>query len=334
MLCTGKIRRQIYSISIVVSLIFCAHRYLASWQNLNPDIHHNIRIQRQPTRFCELIHEAQVFLEQPNEPRRKMVHIFVVNYGHLPLLLNALTFIQLLPTRWKSVVLAIDDQLCPSLREKKISRNCLCIDYSPRFLEQMQQDEPQYYNEHVNKSGHEVILDKAEFWGTNMYTVYVNAKLYALRDVLHCGLDVFLTDVDIAFLKDPRPHFVGEDIIAQQNDQTEKPMGQEEINSGFMYWRRTPSNLNFSQTLVKQPPKKKRNPDDQARVNALVREKSIHVTFLPLRKFPNGASMQQHDASGNLIPLSTETVIVHANWVIHIDMKKELLSKHGLWLVD
>ena len=288
-------------------------------------------VQTTAKKFCQEIYEAEEFLEPPNELRRKMVHVFVANSGHLPLLRNSLVSIRRLPTRWKSIVFALDDKLCPDLRQQSPELSPICIYYAPRLLQQMKRDEPEFYRAHMNKTGEEVSLHETAVWATEMHTVLINSKLYGRREILNCGLDVFLTDADIVFLKDPRPYFVGEDIIAQHDHRPEHKKPLRTLNSGFMFWRHTPQNLNLSQALIKEPSQWQAR--EQLRVNRLFRAKRIRVTILPSNQFPNGAMMRAKDQNGNQIPLSKEAVVAHANFNQHLDQKRELLSKHGLWLI-
>jgi hypothetical protein len=291
---------------------------------------HDNRADTEESRFCQRIHEAQEIFEPANEPTRKMAHVFVVNSGHLPLLRNALVSIQSLPIPWKSIVFALDGKLCPSLHEQSPELKPLCIEYAPRLLEQMEQDEPVFYHSNLNTTAQVALLNETAYWGSVMHAVLINLKLYGLRDILNCGLATFLTDADIVFLKDPRPYFVGEDILAQKDH---NPVNFKlDMNSGFMFWRNTPQNLNLSQALIKEPTEWWHI--DQSRVNDLIFARGINMTLLSISQFPNGAVMYAKDSSGNQMPLSNETVAAHANWNARLDQKKEILATHGLWLIE
>ena len=275
-----------------------------------------------PSSFCQKIHQGQDILKAANEPWRKMAHAFVANSGHLPLLRNSLESIKQLSTPWKSFVFALDDWVCPKLQQQSPGLHVVCVPYGSRMLQQMEQDEPESYKEYLIKTAEEAALNETARWSSGMHKVLINSKLYALREILRCGLDVFLTDVDIVFLHDPRPYFTGEDIIAQ-ND-TNESQNQLNMNSGFMYWRNTPLNINLSQALIK---------DmvwwhiDQARVNTLLWSKGVNVTILNTTQFPNGFVLPQ-------LTTLNDSVAVHANWNSHFDEKKEALMKRGLWLID
>lgn len=53
---------------------------------------------------------------------------------------------------------------------------------------------------------------------TPTHVFIINAKLYAARDVLAAGFGVFLTDVDVILLQDPRPYF--RDVLRTHPDVT------------------------------------------------------------------------------------------------------------------
>ena len=96
-------------------------------------------------------------------------------------------------------------------------------------------------------------LDKTFFGqGSKKHKFLINSKLYALLDILECGADAFITDTDIGFRKDPRPYFdvAGSrgDIIAQNDTNLENY--ELDINSGFMYWKRTPDNLDLIKDIL------------------------------------------------------------------------------------
>eukprot|EP00986_Skeletonema_menzelii_P003145 scaffold932_cov139-Skeletonema_menzelii.AAC.4 len=117
--------------------------------------------------------------------------------------------------------------------------------YLERHLEQLQRDEPESMkqiqdfiredtavsslqagndkssNNNSNSSEFQTIDTSFYGWGAVAHKFLINSKLYALRDVLECGADAFITDTDIGFRKDPRPFFAISgpkgDIIAQND---------------------------------------------------------------------------------------------------------------------
>ncbi len=215
--------------------------------------------------FCNSIQGARA-----NGPtNRTMIQTFVSNSGHLPFLHNALLSMRESKLPWKPLVLAIGTDLCPmitNLTSQNIMDSVICVPYLDRLLNQLQRDEPQSleqiqtalteHNDTSQSSFHRIeqILKSAFGWGSGVeYKFLINAKLYALRDVMECGSDVFITDTDIGFRQDPRPYFDvdGEegDIIGQNDTNSE--MYKLNLNSGFMYWKATERNMELIDDIIK-----------------------------------------------------------------------------------
>lgn len=213
--------------------------------------------------FCKSINEA--LADGPTN--RTMIQTFVSNSGHLSFLYNSLLSMRDSKLPWKSLVLAIGANVCPMIMNftssTGIDDNVVCVPYLERLLYQLQRDEPQSLqqiqsalqeNNDTSQSVYDHIEKNVFGWGGGVeYKFLINAKLYALRDVLECGSDAFITDTDIAFRQDPRPYFDmgGEegDIIGQ-ND-TNKDIYLVNMNSGFMYWKRTKKNLDLIDDIIK-----------------------------------------------------------------------------------
>lgn len=97
--------------------------------------------------------------------------------------------------------------------------------------------------EHSNSTRFSDIDNTFFGWGSVEHKFLINSKLYALRDILDCGADAFITDTDIGFRQDPRPSFAIHgpegDIIAQNDTNNAYQL---RLNSGFMYWKNTKQN--------------------------------------------------------------------------------------------
>lgn len=212
--------------------------------------------------FCNSIKGART----NGKTNRTMIQTFVSNSGHLPFLQNALLSMRESKLPWKPLVLAIGTDLCPmitNLTLHHIMDNVICVPYLDRLLNQLQRDEPQSFEqiqtalkEH-NATSQSLFhhIEKSVFgWGSGAeYKFLINAKLYALRDVIKCGSDAFITDTDIGFRQDPRPYFNvnGEegDIIGQNDTNSE--MYKLNLNSGFMYWKATETNIELIDDIIK-----------------------------------------------------------------------------------
>jgi len=163
-------------------------------------------------------------------------------------------------------------------------------------------------------------------WGSVEHKFLINSKLYALRDVLECGADAFITDTDIGFRQDPRPYFAISgprgDIIAQ-NDTNDNY--QLSLNSGFMYWKKTLQNLDLIHDINTVPLFWH---VDQARVNTRMHNRSTPHTLLDAFEFPNGHMLNSNpNKLGNM-------VVFHANWKSKQHQKEEMLRKVGLWFLN
>jgi len=220
--------------------------------------------------------------------------------------------------------------------------------YLERHLEQLQRDEPESMkqiqdfiredtavsslqagndkssNNNSNSSEFQTIDTSFYGWGAVAHKFLINSKLYALRDVLECGADAFITDTDIGFRKDPRPFFAISgpkgDIIAQNDT---NPMVYElNINSGFMYWKRTDQNLDLIHDIITVPPFWH---VDQVRVNTRMYKRNTPHTILDTFLFPNGAAT---------IEMMGDSIILHANWNDKQHEKENMLKRANLWFLE
>ncbi|CAB9525924.1 Inherit from opiNOG: Nucleotide-diphospho-sugar transferase [Seminavis robusta] len=302
-----------------------------------------------PTLFCPALQKAVLRHDATTGTRRMAVHAFVCNSGHLPLLLNSLISIQRLVSSavvhdvvWMPIiVLAMNEDLCPQLwqrlhkqqgsNNKNLRNILLCIpEYDKKILEEMQTDANQTYQEYLSifKQSKNMTLTDTASWGTESHKTLINAKLFALRDILHCGIDTFLTDVDVVFLKDPWPYLEQQEQdhdIVGQNDTN--PTYKLNLNSGFMYWRDTSQNRNLTQTLIQNMILDR---SDQTQVNELLFDRHVPVKILPSIQFPNGNILGQM----NDTQLFSQAVAVHANWNNHLDDKTQVFKSRNLWFVQ
>lgn len=271
---------------------------------------------------------------------RPMIHAFVSNSGHFPFLHNVLLSMIRNGMAWTPLVLSIGEGVCPMLANvTELRGHVLCVPYLERLFHQLQRDEPESVDQiqkklmphnntsHSNSHNRFHGIDNTFFgWGGIEHKFLINSKLYALRDILECGADAFITDTDIAFRKDPRPFFAISgpegDIIAQ--DDTSKAY-ELSINSGFMYWKNTPQNFEVIEDVIKVPPFWHIG---QSRVNTRMHNHSTPHTLLDKYRFPNGHMFLEH------FDMLTDIVVFHANWNDSRDKKVGMLQKAGLWYLD
>ena len=301
-------------------------------------------------RWCESLRRATA----PGPYGRTLVHAFVSNSGHLPFLRNALLSVRRAGLPWRPLVLALGGGVCPALeeeeRDQSLSRDdFVCLPYLDRLVDQLARDEPESMEQirpylvtptaakGSNSRNSSSTGNAAKFgtidntfygWGSVEHKFLINAKLYALRDILRCGVDAFLTDTDVAFRGDPRPHFAVPgprgDVVAQNDTNDNYELS---LNSGFMHWRHTPDTLDLIEDIITVPPFWH---VDQARVNARMHNRTTPHTLLDARAFPNGWMFLHHfDALRDDI-----IVAFHANFNDKKSQKVEMLEKMGLWYVS
>ncbi|KAL7525133.1 hypothetical protein ACHAXR_002897 [Thalassiosira sp. AJA248-18] len=294
--------------------------------------------------FCNSLMGA--LAQGPNN--RTMMHAFVSNSGHFPFLHNVLLSMLRNGMPWKPLILSIGAGVCPMLANiTELHGRYLCIPYLDRLLDQLQWDEPESieqihshliqqqqqsnttttYVDNNNDEQFHTIDNSFYGWGSVEHKFLINAKLYALRDILECGADAFITDTDIGFRQDPRPYFASitgpEGDIVAQNDTNDSY--QLSLNSGFMYWKRTSQNLDLINDIITVPPFWH---VDQARVNARMHNRSTPHTLLDAFNFPNGNMLN------NFFHRLDDIVVFHANFNDKQYQKEEMLSKAGLWFLN
>ena len=201
--------------------------------------------------FCNSIKPA---LSSGAPPNRTMIHAFVSNSGHFPFLHNVL--LSMIHAKkdnnvsWKPLILSIGDGVCNMIYNVTELRNygVVCVPYLDRLFHQLQRDEPESViqiseklmgnttSKDSNSSRFHNIDQTFYGWGDVEHKFLINSKLFALRDILNCGVDAFITDTDIGFKGDPRPYFdikgANGDIIAQDDTNDAYELS---LNSGFMY---------------------------------------------------------------------------------------------------
>lgn len=224
------------------------------------------------TPFCTSLRGS---LATGSANNRTMIHAFVSNKGRFEFLHNVLLSMIQSKLPWKPLVLSIGSGLCPMLDNvTELSGHYVCLPYLERLFHQLQRDEPESVeqieetmiqqqqrdsSDNNNNTDYDArfkdIDNTFQTWGSVEHKFLINSKLYALRDILSCGVDAYITDTDIAFAKDPRPYFdipgVKGDIVAQ-NDTNVVVYGLDGgVNSGFMYWKSTRENLKLINDIIK-----------------------------------------------------------------------------------
>jgi hypothetical protein len=138
------------------------------------------------------------------------VHVMVANRGMAILLTNGLCskrhHLAAGPARDAHLVLAMDNETCPLLeRNGFLGVASVCVPYAERMIGQLREWEPDSLGKGQLKNAAELSAMADNFGHAKK--LLLNAKLYAVHDVLRCGFDAFLTDIDVVLMKDPLPLF-------------------------------------------------------------------------------------------------------------------------------
>ena len=149
---------------------------------------------------------------------------------------------------------------------------------------------------------------EAGVWNEAQHVYLINAKLYAARDVLAAGFGVFLTDIDVVLLQDPRPYFRGvldanPDVTMVFQDDTQ-PQMKLSLNSGFFYYKACTQNIILASAFITRLEWWQ---IDQTRINVVLnrttgyipetdsfwKKGTIPYLRMPIVDAPNGESLQQ-----------------------------------------
>ena len=315
--------------------------------NDNNNINNADEEEEDNVKFCASIQKAST--AGSSQSQHRMIHVLVSNAGHFNFLHNALLSMQHATdnVNWIPVILGIGSGVCPLLyNQTTLHNNVICVPYLHRLLYQLARDEPesivqiekenavQNHNGNITKI-YESIDTTFYGWGAIEHKFLINAKLYAIRDVLTCGYDVFVTDTDVAFRKDPRPYITTPKAtttpsaiiqVYAQND-TNRASYPLDINSGFMYWKYSLSNIQLIHDIITIPPFWH---IDQSRVNFMLENHSTPHQLLSTLQFPNGQMFLHHRDMLNM----SNIVVFHANYNSKQGEKENMLREMGLWFLD
>jgi hypothetical protein len=176
-------------------------------------------------------------------------------------------------------------------------------------------------------------------------------KLMQVRLILEMGVNVWFSDVDIVFVKDPWPllrHHNACDYTFQSNN-FGREFHESEANSGFHILRSNSRIHDVLNRALKTAEVHSTFSDQWALWDALLR--TDHVTVPPLSNTEPTVSSACADAQNilRLCPLPTRTfavgqhpesvnltevAVLHANWVVGRQLKYEMLSKWGVWALS
>ena len=187
--------------------------------------------------------------------------------------------------------------------------------------------------------------DKAFKFQDQQFVDKATTKLRIAQSALKLGYHVLLTDLDIVFLKNPFNHFPCDacDVQIQTNrPESEKRQGFYQLNSGFIYIRKSPAITEAFGEMVRRHDK---NPKlhDQNIVNEVLIEnmkaKKLKVVNLPYNTWPVGMAYFGVERSEkrdfyDLSKPDDNVIVIHSNWMVGIVPKIYRLKEHLMWVVD
>lgn len=108
------------------------------------------------------------------------------------------------------LVMALDNSTCPHLNRTGLldDPKVVCLFFFHRMVQQIRLMKPEMI-EHKDAPLRDLldgIPTGAKFNSPN-HALMINTKLFAMRDVVNAGFGIFLTDVDVVLLADPRLTF-------------------------------------------------------------------------------------------------------------------------------
>lgn len=175
------------------------------------------------------------------------------------------------------------------------------------------------------KKSHMDPINSSLVFDTPLFKKYMARRAVYLLEYLEQGEDVLHVDVDSVWLKNPLPYLVGDfDILGQ----VETPANL--ICIGFIAFKGRSIVKNFVKLWIEKMELKTNKLSDQEVFNVLRRKRTdLKIKTLPIQQFPSGKLyFDKSDDVGR-----KKAVVVHNNWIIGHDTKKNRFKKFSLWKV-
>ena len=174
--------------------------------------------------------------------------------------------------------------------------------------------------------------DKASRYMSKDFVRKTHVKTKIILAALYLGYNIFITDVDIVFFKNPQLHLNCSSCdIEIQSDHVE-------LNSGFYLARPTEGAILLHQKMMDKANQSNKTSNQKALNNAVKKLKQnnlIKVAVMDKYRFPCG--IYYFERFRRMWPgdnVCNDCVIVHNNWIIGKQAKVYRFKDHLLWLVD
>jgi hypothetical protein len=176
-------------------------------------------------------------------------------------------------------------------------------------------------------------LNEFSAYGTEGFAKCCYIKIFLIYKFLKMGYNVFYTDGDIFYMKNPLDEInaLNEENVDMwiQND-TCYDNSIENVCAGFMYIRSNETTQTYFNIEIPEFTEKYNkftaHTCDQHYLNIYIKP-FLHVRTLPLNKFPNGNYYYNFSDI-----IQNSIVMVHFNWIVGHE-KKERMKKYNMWLV-
>ena len=226
-----------------------------------------------------------------------------------------------------------------SLRECGINNHCSYVTDEESLIELTALGYPVVY---VKKS--ETNKDNFNFgttdlnFGTTDFNNMSFLRYFIINKLLEDKIDVWYLDVDTVVLKNLIPIYL--DLKKKNNHDI---CFQTDLNmpcTGCMLLFATEKTQNFVKTVIQH---RTNQTNDQILVNAILKEFPDLIRYIQFSyfNFPNGVMFFGNDfvnVPEYLVELKNEymnshkeTCLVHANWMVGDETKKNAFKKYGLW---
>jgi hypothetical protein len=219
-----------------------------------------------------------------------------------------------------------------SLRECGITNHCSYVTDEESLIELTALGYPVVY---VKESG----TNKDNFnFGTTDFNNMSFLRYFVINKLLEDKIDVWYLDVDTVVLKNLIPIYL--DLKKKNNYDT---CFQTDLNmpcTGCMLLFATKKTQNFVKTVIQH---RTNQTNDQILVNAILKKFPDLIRYIQFShfNFPNGVMFFGNDfvnVPEYLVELKNEymnshkeTCLVHANWMVGDETKKNAFKKYGLW---
>jgi hypothetical protein len=170
-------------------------------------------------------------------------------------------------------------------------------------------------------------------FGTDGFAKCCYIKIFLIYKFLEMGYNVFYTDGDIFYTKNPLDELLllnnesGDMWI--QND-TMDDSNTSWVCAGFMYVRSNENTKRYFNIDIPEFPERynqfTKHTCDQHYLNIYIKP-YLDVKIFPLNKFPNGNYF--YNSSDRIIETM---VMIHFNWIVGHE-KKDRMKKYNMWLV-